>query len=118
MRGDRGTIVKVGALLAVIVVVALILFLVVIPYIFPPEDDRYKGIPTLDGYVTDNEFVLTADEYASIYDNCLYIDEQTSCEMAVLVVNEYGGPGHKRLRAAHLTKRTASDEGREGRTGC
>ncbi|MHC1709511.1 MAG: YgcG family protein [Methanomassiliicoccales archaeon] len=90
MKGDRETMVKVGVLLAVIVVTALILFLVVIPFIFPPDDPRYEGIPTLDGYVTDDEFVLSADEYAAIYDNCLYIDEQTSCEMAVLVVNDTG----------------------------
>ena len=34
--------------------------------------------------------MLSADEYATTYDNCLYIDEQTSCEMAVLVVNDTG----------------------------
>lgn len=90
MRTNRETIIKVGASLAVILVVALILILVVIPYFFPPEDARYEGIPTLEGYVTDDDFVLTADEFNTIWDNCLYVDEQTSCEMAVLVVNDTG----------------------------
>jgi len=90
MRGDRGTVIKVGVSLAVIIVVALLLFLVVVPYLFPPDDPRYEGIPTLDGYVTDDLYVLTSDEYATIYDNCLFVDEQTSCEMAVLVVNDTG----------------------------
>jgi len=90
MKGDRGTIIKVGVMLAVILVVVLLVSLVVIPFFFPKEDPRYKGIPTLDGYVTDDLYVLTSDEYAAIYDNCLFIDEETSCEMAVLVVNDTG----------------------------
>jgi hypothetical protein len=90
MRGDRETIVKVGILLAVLAVIILVLALVVIPFFFPPEDPRYEGIPTLDGYVTDDDFVLTDLDFNTIWDNCQYVDEQTSCEMAVLVVNDTG----------------------------
>jgi len=90
MKGDKETIIKVGVLLAVTVVVVLILSLVIIPFFFPPEDPRFKGIPDLDGYVTDNEFVLSAYDYSIVNDNCLYVDEQTTCEMAVLVVNDTG----------------------------
>lgn len=90
MRGDRETIVKVGILLAVLAVIILVLALVVIPFFFPPEDPRYEGIPTLDGYVTDDDFVLTDLDFNTIWDNCQYVDEQTSCEMAVLLVNDTG----------------------------
>ncbi len=90
MRGDRETIVKIGALMAVIVVVALVLTLVVIPFFFPKEDPRFEGIPDLSGYVTDDGFALSNSDFNTIWDNCQYVDEQTSCEMAVLVVNDTG----------------------------
>jgi uncharacterized membrane protein YgcG len=44
----------------------------------------------LDGYVTDDDFVLTDLDFNTIWDNCQYVDEQTSCEMAVLLVNDTG----------------------------
>jgi len=73
-----------------VVVVILIVVMLIIPTIFPKADTRYGGIPELTYYVTDEQYVLLEYEYNTIAENCYYVDEQTSCEMAVLIVNDTG----------------------------
>lgn len=90
MKGDRGTLVKVAFGLAAVAIVAILMVTLVIPTFFPRDDHKFKGIPELDGYVTDDLYALTDDEYYTIWSNCEYVDAQTSCEMAVLVVNNTG----------------------------
>ncbi|HUT27737.1 MAG TPA: TPM domain-containing protein [Methanomassiliicoccales archaeon] len=72
---------------AAIVIAALLIFLVIVPAIFPPKDTRFEGIPTLEYYVTDNVNALSLDSYYSVDDICYFVDDNTSCEMAVLIVN-------------------------------
>jgi uncharacterized protein len=74
---------------ALIIAVLLFVF-VLIPRAFPPSDPRFEGIPELEYYVTDDMYVLSYDEYYIIENNCIYVDQQTSCEMAVLIVNDTG----------------------------
>jgi uncharacterized protein len=72
--------------LATLVLVVLLLFMVIIPFLFPGPDQRFEGIPKLEYYVTDEVGALYFN-YNEIDDICYIVDEETSCEMAVLVVN-------------------------------
>ena len=77
---------------AVVVVIALVLTallisLVIVPWLFPGPDPRFEGIPELEYYVTDEVGVLSPDYLWEIDDICYYVDDNTSCEMAVLIVN-------------------------------
>ena len=87
MSSTKEVLVKVIALIVVALIFLVIIFAVIIP-IFT-EDDKFKGIPTLDYYVTDDEYAII-DRWYDIEDICYYIDDNTSCEMAVLVVNNTG----------------------------
>lgn len=55
--------------------------------LFPPKDTRFAGIPTIYPYVNDFAGVLPYDYATAIDDNCYEIDYETSCEVAVLIVN-------------------------------
>jgi uncharacterized protein len=55
--------------------------------LFPPKDTRFEGIPTIYPYVNDQAGVLPSDYSSAIDDMCYQIDFETSCEVAVLVVN-------------------------------
>jgi uncharacterized protein len=72
--------------LAALVVVALFILLIIVPWAFPSPDRRFEGIPTLEYYVTDDVGALSYRLY-DIDDICYYVDDNTSCEMAVLLVN-------------------------------
>jgi len=80
--------VKVVAVLFVVAILLIIIFVGIIPAL--EENERFRGIPELNYYVTDEEYVLSTDEFSTIESNCVYVDEQTSCEMAVLIVNDTG----------------------------
>jgi uncharacterized protein len=71
-------------MVAVLVIGALAISL---RLLFPPKDTRFEGIPTIYPYVNDEADALSYDYYASIDDMCYQIDYQTSCEVAILVVN-------------------------------
>ncbi|NLX48101.1 MAG: TPM domain-containing protein [Euryarchaeota archaeon] len=86
MRLSRRT----AIVITLLVVAALVLGVGITVFHMLSPDPRFEGIPDLDNYVTDEEIVLTYDEYYAVQDNCLYVDEQTSCEMAVLIVNDTG----------------------------
>jgi len=88
MKSTTEVLVKVAAALIVLAIVLIIIFVGIIPAL--QEKERFKGIPELSYYVTDDDYVLSADEYSVIESNCVYVDEQTSCEMAVLIVNDTG----------------------------
>lgn len=79
---------KVVAVLFVVAILLIIIFVGIIPAL--EENERFRGIPELNYYVTDEEYVLSTDEFSTIESNCVYVDEQTSCEMAVLIVNDTG----------------------------
>jgi len=70
----------------VLVIGVLLVVLVVIPWLFPPPDPRFEGIPELEYYVTDDVGALSY-RYYDIEDICYTVDYETSCEIAVLVVN-------------------------------
>jgi uncharacterized protein len=72
------------AITTVVVVVILILAGFAIWIYFQP-DPRFEGIPELEYYVTDDVGVLYS--YYDIEDICYTVDYETSCEIAVLVVN-------------------------------
>ncbi len=90
MSMDRKLFAKVIFGLVVTIIVILIVVMLVIPALFPKADPRFEGIPDLDYYVTDEVYVLLDYEYDAIEGNCYYVDEQTGCEMAVLIVNDTG----------------------------
>ncbi|HNX47225.1 MAG TPA: TPM domain-containing protein [Methanomassiliicoccales archaeon] len=71
-------------IVTLIVVSMLILAGFAIWKYFQP-DPRFEGIPELDYYVTDEVGVLY--NYYEIEDICYTVDMNTSCEIAVLIVN-------------------------------
>ena len=75
--------------ISVIVVVLLIAGAVAVSFrlLFPPKDTRFEGIPTIYPYVNDEVGAIPSDYFAAIDDICYQIDLETSCEVAVLVVN-------------------------------
>ncbi|MCG7844856.1 MAG: TPM domain-containing protein [Methanomassiliicoccales archaeon] len=73
--------------LAAVVIIVLLLMLVIVPFLFPGPDERFEGIPVLEYYTTDDVGVLTLDYLYAIDDICYFVDDNTSCEMAVLIVN-------------------------------
>lgn len=72
------------AITAVVMVALLILAGFAIWSYFQP-DPRFEGIPKLEYYVTDEVGVLY--NYYEVEDICYTVDVETSCEVAVLVVN-------------------------------
>lgn len=72
------------AITTVVVVALLILAGFAIWSYFQP-DPRFEGIPELEYYVTDEVGVLY--NYYEVEDVCYTVDVETSCEIAVLVVN-------------------------------
>ena len=75
--------------ITVVIVAVLIVGALAVSFrlLFPPKDTRFEGIPTIYPYVNDPADALAYDYYTSIDDLCYQIDYQTSCEVAVLVVN-------------------------------
>jgi uncharacterized protein len=75
--------------ISLIIVVLLLVGAVAVGFrlLFPPKDTRFVGFPTIYPYVNDLAGVLTSDYAVVIDDNCYEIDYETSCEVAVLVVN-------------------------------
>jgi len=79
------------ARLAVSVIVVLMVMILLIAgalyVLFPAPDPRFKGIPTIYPYANDNAGALSTGYVEWIDDICYTVDAQTSCEIAVLVVN-------------------------------
>ena len=77
--------------IAVTVIVVLMIFagivLVAIHFLFPPPDRRFVGIPTIYPYANDNAGALQPGTVEWLDSLCYEVDSQTSCEIAVLVVN-------------------------------
>lgn len=82
MRISRRTAIVIVAL----VMAALILTAGLVLWDLLRPDPRFEGIPELEYYVTDDVGVLYYNYY-DIEDICYTVDVETSCEMAVLVVN-------------------------------
>ncbi|MCX6650798.1 MAG: TPM domain-containing protein [Methanomassiliicoccales archaeon] len=112
MKGTIGEVlVKVVAVIFVAAILLIIIFMGIIPAL--EEDARFKGIPDLDHYVTDEEYVLSDEEYSAIENNCVYVDEQTSCEMAVLIVNDTGDRDINDFALRTLQKNGIGKEGKD-----
>ncbi|OPX62430.1 MAG: hypothetical protein A4E29_00558 [Methanomassiliicoccales archaeon PtaB.Bin134] len=76
---------RTAAVVIALVLAALLLVYALVTWVFPPPDPRFEGIPELEYYVTDDVGVLYS--YYDIEDICYTVDYETSCEIAVLVVN-------------------------------
>lgn len=73
------------AFLAMMIVIGLVS--AGIYFLLLGEDSRFEGIPTIYPYVNDNAGALTQDYRDWIDSICLTVDVNTSCEIAVLIVN-------------------------------
>jgi uncharacterized protein len=77
---------RIAALIVVVIVIAVVT--VGAYYIlFPAPDPRFVGIPTIYPYANDNAGALSPGYVELLDEICYYVDAQTSCEIAVLVVN-------------------------------
>ncbi len=77
-------------LAATLIVIVLVIIAVVIGafyVLFPAPDPRFEGIPTIYPYANDNAGALSPGYVEWIDEICYSVDAQTSCEIAVLVVN-------------------------------
>lgn len=76
----------VAGIVGLIVVMAVIGFAVVM-LLSPSSSEPEPGIPELEFYTTDLAGVLTYEDLLWIDEVCYEVDDNSSCEMAVLVVN-------------------------------
>jgi uncharacterized protein len=74
-------------LAVVALVVVICLLFVILSALFPPEDPRFVGIPTIQPYANDFAGALDVGYVEWLDEICYDIDYETSCEVAVLVVN-------------------------------
>ncbi len=77
------------ALAAVVVIVVVIGGVAAAAYLllFPSSAQREEGIPTLEYYTTDLAGALSEDDLYYIDGICDVVNENSTCEMAVVVVN-------------------------------
>lgn len=73
------------AIIAILIVIALLF--VAVSVLFPAEDPRFVGIPTIYPYANDFAEALDTGYVEWLDDICYNIDYETSCEIAILVVN-------------------------------
>jgi uncharacterized protein len=78
------------AALAVVAVIVLVGGALATVYLLTRPAPRDEGIPTLEYYVTDLAGALSEDDAYYIGELCYEVDQNSSCEMAVLVVNSTG----------------------------
>jgi len=60
---------------------------VAVHFLFPAPDPRFEGIPTIYPYANDNAGALSPGYVEWLDDLCYQVDSETSCEIAILVVN-------------------------------
>lgn len=82
----RSSIKVVAALLVMVVLLGGVLFGAYM-LLKPSSSGPEEGIPTLEYYTTDYAGVLTIDDLNWIDEVCYEVDVNSSCEMAVVVVN-------------------------------
>jgi len=83
---DRSTFFKALAVIIVITLVSAgILF-----FFYSRGNDDYEGIPTIYPYVNDDAGVLLGSDYYDLQDFCEYVEWNTTCEVALLIVNDTG----------------------------
>jgi len=83
MRERTRLVVSVIAVLAVVILIIAGAIYV----LFPAPDPRFKGIPTIYPYANDNAGALSPGYVEWLDDICYNVDYNTSCEIAILVVN-------------------------------
>jgi uncharacterized protein len=111
MKGTNSEVlVKVVAVIVVVAILLIIIFVAILPAL--KEDERFKGIPDLEYYVTDDDYVII-DRSLEIEDICYFIDENTSCEMAVLVVNDTGDRSANEFALRTFQKNEIGKEGKD-----
>ena len=76
---------------AVTVVVVLMILIGVVAFavylLLPKPDPRFEGIPDIYPYANDYAGALSPGYVGQLDEICYYVDIQTSCEIAILVVN-------------------------------
>lgn len=78
---------RLAASVIVVLVVVALLITGAFYVLFPRPDPRFKGIPTIYPYANDYAGALSPGYVGWLDDICYTVDSQTSCEIAVLVVN-------------------------------
>jgi uncharacterized protein len=77
--------------IAVTVIIVLMILVgaiaIAIQFLFPAPDHRFDGIPTIYPYANDNAGALSPGYVDWLDDLCYQVDSETSCEIAILVVN-------------------------------
>ncbi len=80
---------KVRIVLAIAVVLIVLAGIVAaaVYVLFPAPDPRFKDIPTIYAYANDFAYALPPGYVDLLDEICYEVDNETSCEIAVLVVN-------------------------------
>ena len=81
------------AVIAVIPILAIIFAVGAFIILQPSESDDTSWVPTLDYYVTDDGYVLSDSDYNDLDQFCYAVEQNNTCQIAVLIVNgtDFGG---------------------------
>jgi uncharacterized protein len=82
-----------AAAIVVILVMAIIFAIGAFLIQQPSNSDDTRWVPTLDYYVTDDSYVLTDSDYNDLDRFCYAVEQNSTCQMAILIVNgtDYNG---------------------------
>jgi len=83
MRDSTRIVVIAAIVLMIFIGVVAVAFYV----LFPKPDPRFEGIPDIYPYANDYASALSPGYVEQLDEICYYVDVQTSCEIAILVVN-------------------------------
>ena len=75
------------AVIAVILVMAIIFAVGAFIILQPASTEDTSWVPKLDNYVTDDTYVLSDSDYNDLNDFCLAVEQNNTCQVAVLIVN-------------------------------
>lgn len=78
---------RIAAVAFVVVLIIAAVIIGAIYVLFPAPDPRFMGIPTIYPYANDNAGALSTGYVEWLDQICYDVDAQTSCEIAILVVN-------------------------------
>jgi uncharacterized protein len=77
--------------IAIIVVLTLIAAgILIFYYQYYDKKDEYEGIPTIEPYINDDVGALIESDYYDLDEFCYYIEWNSTCEIALLIVNDTG----------------------------
>jgi uncharacterized protein len=75
------------AVIAVVLVMAIVFAVGAYIILQPPPGEDTSWVPTLNAYVTDDNYVLTDSDYNDMTDFCAAVEQNNTCQVIVLVVN-------------------------------